>query len=339
MKLVTAFLRLVRWPNLVFIVLTQALFYYCIIVPLLNGPYGRSIPPGYNGPLPAGLFFPAAGFWVLSLASVCVAAAGYIINDYFDLNIDLINKPQKLVVEKIIQRRWAIMWHWIFSILGVGLSVYAGYLLPGISAWLLGLLNTGAVLLLIIYSVSLKKQLLTGNIAIAALSAWVIVILFFATDKYHTMDDGRVYWLDKTRLFRFTMVYAVFAFITTLVREVIKDLEDMEGDARHGCKTMPVVWGINPAKVYAGVWIVVLEGLLIALQFYTWRFGWYTGVVYVLLALVLPLLYLLRELRRAMVPADYHRLSTITKAIMLAGILSMLFFLVYTKYPIPIIKQ
>lgn len=338
MKLFSAFLRLVRWPNLVFIVLTQALFYYCIIVPLLNGPYGSTVAP-VSGSLPSELFIPSFGFWILVAASVCVAAAGYIINDYFDLNIDLINKPQKLVVEKIIQRRWAIMWHWIFSILGIGLSVYAGMLLPGINALVLGLLNTGAVLLLIIYSVSLKKQLLTGNIAIAALSAWVIVILFFATAKYYTAADGVTYWLDKTRLFRFAMVYSVFAFITTLVREVIKDLEDMEGDARNGCHTMPVVWGINPSKVYAGVWIVVLEGLLLALQFYTWRFGWYLGVVYVLLALALPLLYLLRELRRAITVPQYHRLSTITKGIMLAGILSMLFFLFYTRYPIPIIQQ
>lgn len=338
MKLFTAFLRLVRWPNLVFIVLTQALFYYCIIVPLLNGPYGNTVAL-INGSLPSEIFFPAYCFWILVVASVCVAAAGYIINDYFDLNIDLINKPGKLVVDRIIKRRWAIIWHWIFSILGVALSIYAGYKLPGISPWTLGLLNTGAVLLLILYSVSLKKQLLTGNIAIAALSAWVIVILFFSTARHYTTDDGITYWLNKTRLFRFTIVYAVFAFITTLVREVIKDLEDMEGDARHGCKTMPVVWGINPSKVYTGVWIVVLEGLLLALQFYTWRFGWYFGVAYVLIALVIPLLYLLSELRKAMTAPHYHRLSTITKLIMLAGILSMLFFLFYTKYPIPIVQQ
>lgn len=338
MKLFTAFLRLVRWPNLVFIVLTQALFYYCIIVPLLNGPYGGTVPP-VNGLMPSEMFFPVYGFWLLVAASVCVAAAGYIINDYFDLNIDLINKPQKLVVEKIIQRRWAIMWHWIFSILGVGLSIYAGYILPGINALLLGLLNTGAVFLLIVYSIALKKQLLTGNIAIAVLSAWVIVILFFSTAKYYSAADGVAYGLDKTRLFRFTIVYSVFAFITTLVREVIKDLEDMEGDARNGCRTMPVVWGINPSKVYTGVWIVVLEGLLLALQIYTLRFGWYLGVVYVLLALALPLVYLLRELRKATMVQQYHRLSTITKVIMLAGILSMLFFLFYTKYPIPVTQQ
>ncbi|MBL7728925.1 MAG: geranylgeranylglycerol-phosphate geranylgeranyltransferase, partial [Dinghuibacter sp.] len=236
MKLLTAFLRLIRWPNLVFIVLTQALFYYCIIVPLLNGPY-NSIPVGAAARTATSLFFPAAGFWVLVAASVCIAAAGYIINDYFDLNIDLINKPNKLVVEKIIQRRWAIAWHWFFSFTGVALSFVAGAMLPGVSAWLLGFLNTGAVLLLIVYSVALKKQLLTGNIAIAALSAWVIFILYVAAGTQFSPEDGVLVRTDKTKLLRYTLVYAVFAFITTLVREAIKDMEDIEGDARNGCKT------------------------------------------------------------------------------------------------------
>lgn len=338
MKLLPAFLRLIRWPNLVFIVLTQALFYYCIIIPLLNGSPQHTA-AYINGVPPAEIFFPAFGFWMIVAASVCVAAAGYIINDYFDLNIDLINKPSRLVVERIIKRRWAIVWHWVFSVTGVALSMYAGYLLPGISAILLGLLNTGAVLLLVVYSVSLKKQLLTGNVAIAALSAWVIVILYLGIGKSYPLDADHLFRLDKTKLLRYTLVYAVFAFITTLVREVIKDMEDMEGDSRNGCKTMPVIWGVNPAKVYAGVWIVVLIGLLLVLQFYTWRFGWYAGVVYVLLTLTAPLLYLLSGLKKALTPEHFHRLSTLTKIIMLAGILSMVFFLFYTKYPQPITLQ
>jgi 4-hydroxybenzoate polyprenyltransferase len=331
MKLIPAFLRLIRWPNLVFILLTQVLFYYCIIIPLLNGTPNHPAAL-INGLSPSHFFFPAFYFWMVVTASVFVAAAGYIINDYFDLNIDLINKPSRLVVEKIIARRWAIIWHWVFSITGIALSVYAGYHLSGISAALLGMLNTGVVLLLVLYSISLKKQLLTGNIAIAVLSAWTIAILFFCTAKSYT-TPGYHYVFDKTRLLRITLVYSVFAFIATLVREVIKDMEDIEGDARNGCKTMPVVWGINPSKVYAGVWIVVLAGLLVILQLYTFRFGWYGGVVYVLLALVLPLFYLLSELKKAMVVKDFHRLSTFTKLIILAGILSMLFFLIYNQTP------
>src|SRR6187200_942179 len=100
MKLMAAFLRLIRWPNLVFIVLTQLLFYYCIYQPLF----------------PVNDLRPLA--WLIA-ASVFIAAAGYIINDYFDLNIDQINKPDKLVVEKIIKRRWTILWHIVLSIAGI----------------------------------------------------------------------------------------------------------------------------------------------------------------------------------------------------------------------------
>jgi 4-hydroxybenzoate polyprenyltransferase len=99
MKLIVAFFRLVRSVNLLFIALTQFLFQYCIIVPQLSK---QGVAPQLNH----------VHFLLLVVASVCIAAAGYIINDYFDLNIDRINKPGKMIVEKIIKRRWAIVWHW-----------------------------------------------------------------------------------------------------------------------------------------------------------------------------------------------------------------------------------
>ena len=98
MKLTGAFFRLIRWPNLVFIVLTQFLFYNCIILPAYNV---NSINSAW--------FLTVPLFWWLTLSSVLIAAAGYIINDYFDINIDQVNKPDKMVVEKIISRRWAIL--------------------------------------------------------------------------------------------------------------------------------------------------------------------------------------------------------------------------------------
>src|SRR5688572_27953118 len=106
MNLVGAFFRLVRWPNLVFIGLTQALFYFCIYLPLYQQQQ-------------------TARLLLLILASVCIAAAGYIINDYFDLNIDQVNKPQKNVVDTIIHRRWAIIWHLLLSFLGVVFTALA----------------------------------------------------------------------------------------------------------------------------------------------------------------------------------------------------------------------
>src|SRR6516225_8262439 len=108
-QLLGAFFRLVRWPNLVFIFLTQLLFYWGIQLPLqYYGPVWSLTP-----------FVSSALFFMLAISSVLIAAAGYIINDYFDLNIDRVNKPDKLVVDKIIKRRWSILWHWILSGLGI----------------------------------------------------------------------------------------------------------------------------------------------------------------------------------------------------------------------------
>src|ERR1700730_17638021 len=114
MKLLGAFFRLIRWPNLLFILLTQFLFYSCIILPSFGGSlFGRNTNVLNIGE-----------FWLLSLSSALIAAAGYIINDYFDLNIDRVNKPDKIVVERVIKRRWTIVWHWILSGIGVILSFY-----------------------------------------------------------------------------------------------------------------------------------------------------------------------------------------------------------------------
>ena len=166
MKLILAFLRLVRSLNLFFIVLTQALYYYCIL------PFAfRNV--GY---LPKLILRPDL-FWLLCLASLLIAAAGYIINDYFDLNIDQVNKPEKLVVDTIIKRRWAILWHWLLSFIGIIISFYISWKLNN---WVIGLANSGCVFLLMLYSTTFKKKLLIGNLIISVLTAWVVLVLFLA---------------------------------------------------------------------------------------------------------------------------------------------------------------
>ncbi|MGF2413870.1 MAG: UbiA family prenyltransferase, partial [Ferruginibacter sp.] len=175
MKLVTAFLRLIRWPNLVFIVVTQFLFCYCIMFPFnrVGGVF----------------FFDNRSLFFLILSSVLIAAAGYIINDYFDLNIDRVNKPEKLVVEKIIKRRWAIVWHILLSAIGVLLGVYID--LKERTLWV-GFANFLCVLFLFGYSASLKKKFLVGNVLISLLTAWVIIVVFlcyYFNRYYHQFGD------------------------------------------------------------------------------------------------------------------------------------------------------
>lgn len=263
-------------------------------------------------------------FSLLCLSSVLVAAAGYIINDYFDLNIDRINKPGKIVVEKIIKRRWAIMWHWILSFAGIIIGFYVGW---KVGALWLGFANTACVIVLWFYSTTFKKKLLSGNVLISLLTAWVILVIGFIT-HYRMATNVQVYTMvNASKLLRFTFLYAGFAFIICLVREVVKDIEDMPGDLKYGCKTMPIAWGTHVSKVFAGTWLTVLTAALLIVFAYILQFKWFIAAVYCLALIIIPLMLIIQKLSKAETTVDFHRLSNRIKFVMLTGILSMVFFL------------
>jgi 4-hydroxybenzoate polyprenyltransferase len=306
LKSIVSFFKLVRWQNLLFIIITQCLYEYCIYLPI----YGSHA---------------TNQFWWIVAASVLIAAAGYIINDYFDLNIDQINKPERVIVNHAVSRRWAIFWHLVLSLLGLFFTVLA--LSPSIF-WYLILANLISILLLWLYSTNFKKQLLVGNVIISLLTSWVILILFFSknplsVDAIISIDHQAI------RLFRLTMLYAGFAFVISLIREVLKDMEDRAGDAQYGCRTMPIVWGLPASKVFVAVWLVVLSATLLLLQLYVLAYGWWLSIVYCMLAIVAPLGWVLFKLPNAQTQKDFHLLSVYVKGIMFTGILSMVFFYYY----------
>ena len=306
MRLTAAFLKMIRLPNLFFIALTQVLFQYCIYRPM------------YKGYIPAN---DSKNFIFLVIASLLIAAAGYIINDYFDINIDEVNKPNRMVVDKVIHRRWAIAWHFILSTTGIVFTILA---LPVLQKWYLILANIFCVALLWFYSTNFKKSLLTGNIVISLLTAWTIFILFFS--KVSLADAFGEGYVSQHKFFRLTILYAGFAFIISLIREAIKDMEDMQGDAKYGGRTMPIVWGVNSTKVYVAVWLVVLIVLLIAIQVYILQFKWWWTIIYSVIMIILPLIFVLVKLYRSSTQEHFHQLSLWTKLVMFTGILSMIFF-------------
>lgn len=318
MMLVRAFLRLVRWQNLMFIALTQVLFYYCFM-------YSHE----HNLPVLQENFLKPSLFVLLVVSSVLIAAAGYIINDYFDLNIDKINKPSKIVIEKIIRRRWAIVWHLILTIIGVMVSFYIGYKINNV---LLGLLNFCSAILLWFYSTKFKKELMIGNIIISLLTAWVVIVLYFCELRFYYIFnvESENYKKYITLLFKVAVLYGGFAFIISIIREVIKDLEDMKGDEKYGCRTMPIVWGIPASKIFIGTWLVVLIAALCIVQFYALQLNWLFSVLYCVIFIIGPLIYILIKLGKAMNQEDYHKLSIQVKLVMLTGILSMIFFKFYS---------
>jgi 4-hydroxybenzoate polyprenyltransferase len=129
--------------------------------------------------------------------------------------------------------------------------------------------------------------------------------------------------LDLKQFFKLTIIYAGFAFVANLIREVVKDLEDMEGDRKFGAKTMAIEWGVPVSKTFAGVWMVVLMMSLLVVSIYAWLVGLFFFTGYMLLTVIAPLVYALFLLKKATTPKDYHRISGWIKWIILAGIFSM----------------
>jgi len=315
MKLIIAFLRLVRWPNLVIIALTQVLFYFSLVQPLFSkGIYTQ---------------FSNRYLVLLIIISVMTAAAGNIINDYFDLNIDQVNKPERTVIDKVIKRRWAIVMHLAFTFTAIAIAFYIDY--SSHTFWL-SISTIFCALLLFGYSISLKKKLLWGNILVSALTAWVLVVCFlcYYNDLYCSDCDRNLSNQYINRFIRISFLYTGFAFVISLIREVVKDIEDMYGDSRYGGKTMPIAWGIPASKVFVAVWLVVLIGMISIVQVYVLQFGWIWSAVYCIMLIIVPLLWLLRKLYLAQAPKDYHQISTVVKLVMITGLLSMIFFRIYS---------
>ncbi len=234
---------------------------------------------------------------LVSVSTLLIAAGGYIINDYYDVKIDLVNKPERVVIGKGIKRRYAIFLHTLLSLTGVALGFFV--------SWKVGVLNFFCAFLLWLYSNALKRQPFVGNFAVAlltGLSIWIVNVF------YPPLSVAII-------------IYSLFAFFITLVREIIKDLEDLKGDDTFGCKTLPIVWGIRPTKNFIYFLLGFFSLSVIALNVYVTTlpmtfFAW---------TLFLPMAALLGWLVRADTKSDFFLLSQFCKVIMLAGIISMAF--------------
>jgi 4-hydroxybenzoate polyprenyltransferase len=286
-QLRTALPTLVRWPNLLIMLLCLALVRAGLLLP----------------ELPLRLSLLAPRFGLLVLAALLVAAAGYIINDYYDVKIDAINRPDRLVIGRVVRRRKAMLAHVLMSGTGVLLA-----------AWLhpvLGAVTLGTALLLWGYSARFKRLALVGNASIATLTA-ALVLLPELQLQLARNDGHSVVW-----------PYALAAFLLTMVREIVKDVEDMRGDAQHGCRTLPLVVGVARTKWVTGFFLGCLGLLTMGATYRLLVSGhWPLGTWLVLLVL-LPMAQLARLLIRADRRRHFKHLSAWCKGIMLAGVLSM----------------
>lgn len=307
MKSLYYFLRLIRWPNLFFILLAESLFHFCIYKPL----------------------FPATGeatdfsFYLILVSNILIAAGGYVINDYFDINIDQINKPEKVVVGSHISRRWVIFWHMCFSILAIYILVMV---FPFKEYWHLHLCNVTSIILLWFYSTNFKKDFLIGNVIIAILTAWSISVVYFSKFTFAAIAHPVATNAKGITFFKLMLLYSIFAFILTLIREALKDMEDVEGDKKFGCKTLPIVWGLKPTKVYVAIWLIVVIVALFVIQLLVIPFGWWVEILYCIIAIITPLSIVLFKLKSSFSSDHFKQLSMWIKVAMFFGIMSMIFF-------------
>lgn len=234
---------------------------------------------------------------ILSVSTVTIAAAGYIINDYYDVKIDYINKPDRVVIGKTITRRYAILFHVLLSVMGISLGV--------LLHWKIGLVNAFSVFLLWFYSNYLKRLPFVGNFAVAALTGLSILVI----DLLYKADNPLIY------------IYASFAFFMTLIREIIKDIEDLKGDNSFGCKTLPILIGTRKTKTIIYLILTLFAVIVVVLNYFykALPFSYY------MLFLFGPLVFLIYRLARADMKRDFAFLSSFCKVIMLLGIISMAF--------------
>lgn len=310
MGTIATYLKLFRWPNLIIIVLTQLLIRYAILVPNLQT----------IGQAPAlGLF----DFFILVTATVLLCAAGYAINDYFDIPIDRINRPHSIILGRVLSRRNAIFSHTLLNLIAVSLAVYLSF---RYDQWVLAPLFLAGAMMLWMYSIRLKKTFLIGNGVVALLSAFVIGIVWLVEYlAVHKQDLAVADW--NSSINHLSLLYGLFAMMTSLIREIIKDMEDKKGDSIAGCQSIPLRKGVKTSR---NIILILTSFLVIGMgifQITLWIDSYYLLTIYLLLFTQLPLLFLLKMVFNASEPSEFRKPQQLMKLIMLAGILSMLFFL------------
>jgi 4-hydroxybenzoate polyprenyltransferase len=325
MKGFLQFIKLTRPLNLLIIALTMGLMRYYVIRPLVE----------VNG---FQLQFPMWKFLLLILSTLLIAAAGNVINDYFDQRTDRINKPKDIIVGVHVKRRVAMMVHQLFNALGLGIAVYLAW---SIGMWKLSILSFFAAGSLWFYSVQFKKDLIIGNVIIALLAGMVpllvgvyeipLIMQVYGAEvaQYFAIElPGE----DPTEYFKimfyFILGYSAFAFGFNLIREIQKDMADVKGDMRIGAQTIPLVYGLKKAKYIVGLLIAFSIGLLLAVQQSVLDDN--VTLVYMLITVVLPLLISLWLNHRAVRRKEFVRAGAFLKIAMLGGILySIVHYYIY----------
>ncbi len=302
------FLKLIRYQNILLLAFMQLIFRYVFF---------------QSQDIPLALADWQYGLFVLS--TVLIAAGGYVINNIFDQHTDTINKPNTVVIGKSISETQGYNIYIALTATGVSIGFYLSNVIakPGFATIFILIAAT-----LYLYATSLKQMMLIGNIMVALLLSFSVVIIGIF-DLFPTIHEGNQQ--QMANLFSILLDYTIFAFMINLLREIVKDIEDVDGDYNMGMNTLPIAIGKSRATKI--VFVLSFIPLLLILHYiYNYLFGLLFVTLYLLFFVVAPLLYFTIKIGAATSKKEFHNLSLLLKWILLFGILSIVVISINMNY-------
>jgi len=313
-----AYFKLIRFWNLIFIAFIQYVMRQIVIIPILQI-YGFDVASETNM------------LFLLIAATVFIAAGGYVLNDYFDVKIDAINHPGNQVVGNTIPRSKAMLLHQILT----GIGVVCGLLMALLTkSFTLGFIFIVVPGLLWFYSASYKRQFITGNLVVAFLSGLTVLVVGISELAFLQKEYGKLIFETPipTQFYAWIGGFSVFSFLCNWIREIIKDMEDEKGDREMECRTMPIKWGSGKTKIFIyGLIAITVAGLYLVNGLFIPFSGTLT-LRYISFGIALPFAAVAYLIATAKIPTHYHQAATLTKVIMLIGVLySFMFYYLQAK--------
>lgn len=304
------YFRIIRWPNLVIMAVLMVSLRYILILPQLEM-------AGLN------ILDNLLNFILLLYSVLAIAAGGYVINDILDMDIDSINKPADLIVGKVISIVSARRFYLILTLSGIASGIVLSVLLG--SAYL-GIFFPAMAALLFYYSKRYKGRLISGNLVVAFATAMVLIITWNAEFSFLKKSDIVVLESLGTisTISTFVFIYALFAFLLSLIREIVKDMEDIDGDKNEGCATIPIVFGMNIARNIALVLIILVVVLVGMWQINLFGKSMNHIAISLFISQIVACITLF-YLTKANNKIRFHKLSVLLKIWMISGMISMFF--------------
>jgi len=305
------FFKLIRYQNLLMIIVTMCLIRYALL-------------PFFNETIS----LPTIWFVYILLGVVCVTAGGYVINDIYDIEADKINKPNNTYVGNLVSITKAKYYYTLLTVVGIGFGTYLSVKVDSMG---LSLFFIVTAILLFLYTRFLKRTIFLGNVLISILvSLPIFMVYIYETvnvPKHDSFLEIVMSIFSSMGVYITILYYMFFSFIATLIRELIKDIEDVDGDNYMNMSTLPIIFGMRRARNVAIFFsIIFVISLIIISKAFIDDTDFFVLGIYNYLFLVLPLLYFVYVLWNAKAHKQFSFLSSYMKWIMVSGILSMLIF-------------